>query len=223
MSLATLALRSAWLTAAALLALPVPAHAVLIDFDALPASTNLGGVPDNPLSVISTGLAAQGVVFGKPGVSAGVAVISIPANAFSSPNAISGLDAAGQLTLAVAANVYFSFVLPDLTPATTDFLTFKVGDGGGDLDSWTITAFDLADVAIDVQNLSGTAHQTYTLAVSGIHRIEIVNTTGTDFGYLVDNLEFNAPGGAAVPVPASIALLGVGLAGLGAARRRRAA
>lgn len=196
------------------------AQAVFIDFESLTATTLLGGTPP-AAAVLTTNLAAQGISFGKAGVSAGVAVINNNDNAFSSPNAISGLDASGDLLQNAAGDTYWSFVTAGLGQAVTDLLTFKIGDIGGDIDSWTISAFGTGDNLLDTQMLSGAAHQTYTLAMAGIHRIEILNTTGTTAGYMVDDIEFNTVVAAAVPEPGALALFGLGLAGLGFVRRRR--
>jgi hypothetical protein len=208
---------SIWVMAV-FLATAVSAQATLLDFDALAASTNLGGIPNNPASVLSTNLNGDGIVFGRAGVSAGVAVVTYLGEAFSEPNFISGLNNAGSLIGNVAGDLYFHFVVPGtLISAATNSLSFVIGDSGGDFDSWTIRAFNLAGVLIDTQMLSGDSYQVYSLNMGGIHRIEIDNTTGTTAGFAVDDLDFDTPAGAA-PEPTMLGLLFVGVLAL--ARRR---
>jgi PEP-CTERM motif len=199
-------------------------EATTINFEGMAASTNTSGAPNNPASVISTGLNAQGIVFGLAGVSTGVAVISNTSGSFSDPNAVSGLDANGELTAFLSGNTYFGFVLSGtLTPAVTNSVSFRVGDDGGDIDSWTINAYGVGNVLINTQSLSGSAHQLYSLSLAGISRIEIINTTGSNAGYAVDDITFNEPTAtsAAVPEPASLLLLASGMAVV-AHRLRRA-
>jgi hypothetical protein len=197
-----------------------PTLAAFVNFDGLPASTNLAGVPNNPASVLDTDLASLGIVFGLAGVSTGVAVINNPQGAFSDPQFISGLNASGQLTAASSGNMYFSFVTPNtLVPSVTDFVSFRIGDDGGDIDSWTINAYGPGNFLLNTQMLSGAAFQLFTLSLPGINRIEILNTTGDSAGFGVDDLSFNTPG-AAVPEPATLGMLGVALAGLGSRRFR---
>jgi len=200
-----------------------PAHATLLTFEGLPASTNLAGAPNNPASILTTQFASLGIVFGHPGVSTGVAVLNNTSGSLTDPNAISGLDASGNLTANTAGDIYFRFVAPSNPSqgSVTGALSFAVGDDGGDLDSWIIRAFDLNDVLIDTQALAGNSHQIYSLSMPGIHRIWIQNTTGTTFGYAVDNLEFATPDDTAIPEPTSMILLGMGLAGMSASRRKR--
>ena len=65
------------------------------------------------------------------------------------PNAITGLNASGQIMSLASGNMYFEFVLPGtLTPASTDSLSFSIGDFGFDFDSWTINAYGIGDALI---------------------------------------------------------------------------
>ena len=106
--------------------------------------------------------------------------------------------------------IYFNFVLPGTTvAAVTDFVSFTIGDSGGDLDVFQIRAYALDGSLISVQDLSGTSRFAASISVAGIHRVEI-DFTG-DYGYSMDDLEFNTPTGEApVPEPSTMALLGLG-------------
>lgn len=99
-------------------------------------------------------------------------------------------------------------------------------DGGGTI---TFEAFDALNQSLGILTGSHadgsfygtTAEDRFYGATNtgGISRIHISNTSG---GIEVDHLQYGLTGAVSVPEPASLALLGIGLAGLGAMRFRKA-
>ena len=75
------------------------------------------------------------------------------------------------------------------------------------------------DAANRVAGLGGTMNATWTAGDTLWLRWVERNDTGNDHGLAIDNFSFTA--GRAVPEPGTLALLGLGLAGLAAARRRK--
>ena len=97
---------------------------------------------------------------------------------------------------------------------------FAFNWGASDV-SWTLSAFDatghlLESVVTPITNGSN-AGDFIGLAHAGMKYATLVSNGGSDWVF-VDNVSFAA---AAVPEPASIALLGLGFAGVVALRRRR--
>jgi len=209
-------------TSLLLIALVQVAPCAVINFEGLPSSGSKPGPPDNPASILTTQLSSLGVVFGRPGLSAGVSVVH-NGTAYSSPNSVVGLDAAGNEPGWATGDIYLHFVQPGtLIPSVTNLVSFAIGDGGGDVDNIIIRAYDLADTQIDIQFYSSTEYQIYSLAMAGIHRLEVdflpPDDTGLG-GYHMDDLVFNDP--AAAPEPATMMLCGAALIALCIPRFRR--
>jgi len=186
------------------------ASAIVIDFEGLPYTIpHAGNTTPNPSSVITTYFESQGVIFGKAGVSAGVAVVRDSLAPSSGLNTVSGLNAAGVIpgtaNGASVGDIYFQFVVPGSTTlGTASGISFTVGDGGGDLDLFQIRSYDLNNALIDSQNVSGTSRFLVTIPVSEVNRVE-VDFTG-DFGYSLDDLTFTPTGGTSVPEGGSMLL-----------------
>lgn len=204
---------------------------VVLGFDSLASTAAFFGQP-SAASVLTGDFANQGLIFGRAGESAGVAV-SNNNNSFSSLSVI-GLEADGTIKPALASDIHFFFVDPTdgATPSTTDFVSFVIGDNGGDADIWDINLFDINDNMLSTQNVVSTTHILQTFNQAGIARVEIDFNDSSSTGYLLDNLSFNQPGAtavvitvtqAAVPLPASLPLFGAALVGLAALRLRNGA
>ena len=191
-------------------------HAVLIDFNAF-SGVNIGNGVLTPLQIIDDEFSADGIFFGRSGVSAGVGVINNEGPDGS--QAVSGLDAGGLIssvgTGCCTGDIFFNFL------GVTDFVSFDIGDFGGDTDNFQVRVFSEVDVLLSSLNYSGDSFAdigTVSIAMAGIHRIEIDFDDTNEFGYFLDNVNFNP----VVPVPAAAWLFGSGLIGLiGVARRKK--
>ena len=195
------------------------ANAVFIDFDSHAATSQTGGTP--PASaVVTDDYASLGVIFGKAGVSAGVAVVN-NSNTFSQPNGACAMDAGGDLIPNCAGDIFFNFVdqSDGVSLAVTDSVDFWVGDIGGDLDLWTINVFDISGGLIETRDVSSAANINVAFNHFGMHSFEILDTSFNTYGYLFDDFSFNAPT-AAVPEPTMLILLSIGLFGIGFVRRK---
>ena len=188
------------------------ASAATIHFDSLPSSTVVSGIPNNAASVLTNQLNADGILFGLEGVSAGVAVVAITTfNEISAPNVIVGLDAVGEIESFASSNIYFQFVVPGTsTPGQTDSLSFYAGDDCCDEDTFEIRAYSFAGALLDTQILQGNSWQFYSLALPGIHRIEVDNLSPHNAGFAIDDISFATPT-SAVPEPTPIAMALIGL------------
>ena len=144
----------------------------------------------------------------------------------------SGATAVGGAILNQSAELGF----PALSG--TDFLAFNIGGGTGrderivfaseqdtvaihaatyEEGTFSMTAYDAAGNVLDFVSQAATREwQALTLTHAGIRSVVVASTTGT-FG--LDDLSFEGAL-APVPEPASLMLMGVGLAGLLGMRRR---
>lgn len=126
---------------------------------------------------------------------------------------------------------------PGCTPhygdGTGNVNTFNWHDGGANASGMTVTLtmngggafslFGLDAVSGGVNNLSinGVGYSTGPVALNLLNVTSVVFRDTTGNGVSIDNLNLGAA--SAVPEPASLALVGLGLLGLAATRRRRAA
>lgn len=184
----------------------------LIDFDDLPAFDDDGTTP-SAASVLSDDLAHLGVIFGS-GTSAGVAVIdSGVIQAGSGMNSVVGLDAAGDIPSRAIGDIAFRFVDPFTGADTTaSGVSFTIGDGGGDLDEYEISAYDLDGNRVYFLPTASTGRFAVNISSNEVARVEI-DFTGA-FGYSLDDLAYTV-----VPGPGSAGVAALGL--VFAARRRR--
>lgn len=164
---------------------------VTIDFEGLPAST--GNCPSlDPRSVITDNFQPLGVVFGRAGVSAGIAAVQFVSLAPSSGvNTVVGLDAGGLIPGVCEGDIFFRFESPGTTtPTAATSFSFTIGDSGGDLDIFQIRSYDQSDRLIDVQNPQGFSRFQFSRSIpTGVHRVE-VDWRGTGGGYSLDDLQF---------------------------------
>ncbi|MBN8734623.1 MAG: PEP-CTERM sorting domain-containing protein [Acidobacteria bacterium] len=199
-------------------------QAATIDFESSVASGTINGAPENAASIISTQFNGLGIVFGRAGESAGVSVTDAATLALNGAQGAVGLDVNGLVPAFASGDIHFYFVVPGtLTPATTDGLSFLIGDTDGDLDEWTIHTYDINGGSWGTQDGSYNSLANFSAGGFEIHRVWIERTSAHDTGFAVDDIIFNTPvgeGGSAVPEPASAALMALGLAGVVVARRR---
>jgi hypothetical protein len=193
------------------------AQAVVIEFDSIASYNTVVGGDAIPVagSVITDQFASDGVIFGRTGVSAGVAVVRGTLAPSSGLNSVAGLDAAGIIPGAgdggALGDIYFNFL------GVTDAVSFTVGDGGGDTDIFDIRAYDASDALVFNNHYENASRFPVAFGGFDIARVE-VDFTGA-FGYSLDDLTFNTV--KQVPEPASLALLSLGLAGIGLTARRK--
>src|SRR4051812_7680111 len=210
------------LLTAALVAFASTAHAAtIVNFDSHAAGNQISGTPP-PSTVVTNDYATLGIVFGEAGFSAGVAVVNDPSDANSPPNAVCGLNAAGNIPDICTGDTYFHFVNPanGVSAASTNFVSFVLGDSGGDTDSYLLHVYNSSNVELEARPVVSLARTLQSFLYPDIARVWIQWTDGP-FGYLVDDVTFNEPAStAAVPEPASLTLLAGGL-GLIARRMRR--
>ena len=196
------------------------AAATTIDFDSIDASGGL--VP------VSNQFQSSGVLFSSTsGADANAATTS---EASSPANILIGVDA--------FSDIFVSFVdqtsgLSDLDHVADNVSVDIISLGHSE---WTIITKDLADQTLEtivLSNPGGTLHGTnninsITFSSFNIASIDFVFTSSAPGdGVGIDNLSFTLGAPEPVPKPTTIALLGIGLAGLAGAeircRRRKKA
>lgn len=174
-----------------------PAHAATINFEAFSDGQNINGLNLGGVTLTATGGVVEIFSNGRFGAS-----FNSPVNAFSTPNGT------GTLT--------------GVFDAPTSFVSLYAGDEGGDTDSWRLEVFDAVVGGNSLGSLSsgdfsGSPYSLLAITASNILRFE-ATWTGLVAGVAYDDLSFDS---ATVPEPGSLALLGLSLAGLAAARRRK--
>lgn len=174
----------------------------LVDFENFPAGGQVpyssGNLDDEWISV--------GVLMSDDSVADGISAYA----ATFSVNPVSGTRAVADSLNASGGFVDFKFVVPGTTTPMT-VLEAGIWVLNGDQGS-TVTFFDAAGTLI--HTLSPAAGTSFA-GIRATQGIASMRVTDADF-YLVDDLQFSA-----VPEPGTLALLALGLAGLGVARWRR--
>ena len=180
------------------------ANAALIDFDNLPGGGTLAAN-----SILTTQYSSLGVTFSatenSSTVSSSVINTFTPFSGNYWANTTSGVFGPRHDVLSI---------MFDNAAENVSWLTQSYGGS-----SITFNAFDSASNLLETISTTGDWINT-SFASSGIYRIDALQPND-GWGWGLDNLSFD--GSVSVPEPASIALIGLGLAGIGFSRKKKAA
>lgn len=171
---------------------PLAAQAAVIDFDAY-----------SPGTILTNQYAAQGVTF------AGNALVYSQSPYYISP--VNGL--------AAGASVFSAVFAWDVNYVAAYFLDSEGGSNVGAMYAYDVNNILLGSATATTPGAMSTtnfAPVLLQLTLPGIHRVDFL---APDDGAVVDNLTFRPD---SVPEPETLALLGLGLAGLAASRRKAA-
>lgn len=188
---------------ALLAAITAKAQVVTLNFDSLTRGTVLTNQLQASNVLVSGVLASGGWM---PGTVLDVTAADDGVFDFggSSPQAI--------LYGVVGDQVNFNFVLPNGSPAVTDFVSIRVGDGDASAENFRVTFYAYGGAVLNFQEFTTTSGAssggaTVTYSGSGINRVSVLGI-GSLSGGAVDDLSFNAV--TAIPEPAAaVAALGL--------------
>lgn len=169
----------------------------VLDFEGINLSkSQAGNIQPAAGSTIKDDFKSQGVLFGKQGISAGVAAVAGSLAPSSGTGSVAGLDSEGIIPGTIkgcnVGDIYFHFCLPGTDePAQTDEISFTIGDAGGDIDEFVIRLYDASDALVKTKAIADFSRFSVSFSHPGIHRVEI-DFSG-DYGYSLDDLSFNTP------------------------------
>lgn len=207
--------RRPFAVAAALLASATAASAVTVDFEAIADGVYVAGTVFSGAGVIG---GSEGITFDQS-IQVGPTDV-VPLSGINGPG-IDGQAArqiAGQFGQIKGESIGGSFT------STVSAFSLFAGDSGGDNDIIVLTGFDTFGAIVDTDSFSAIQSQFLSISGAGISSFTldisagVTGLLGGSSGF--DNLNFTFEG-APVPLPASLPLLGLAIAGMGFVSRRK--
>ena len=198
------------------------AHATIIDFEAplpggLSPMTYISGNPVPNSAVITDQYANLGIVFQN------VALVNLGyGHAPSGVNGLGNIDSNGNLDYGTPMTFTFVSPLDGITTGVTDYFSVTTDNWG-----WGGNTIILSAFAVDGTMIGSTS---YTEGAGGVspqlQNLGLFHTVVVDWNYNgtsgigLDLLTFGDVSASPVPEPGTIALLGLGLIGLGGIRKK---